>query len=201
MGKNPSHQPGVSELHFPYTHSVPTQQLLHDSAFCYEKQETVQHPRCCLKHQELILRSITAGIQTWTCQLHIKHHRDRATDCSGMDFQNHAVVLSNPSICKKSEDLFMCQKQAIRSTMWCLTTFYFPKLLPLHRDGTNCFAVTLWNITKIDSSPKQSDSRVAFLQHQMSLLNFRNLSLGSKVPLCQVQGAASAGGGHQSQQM
>lgn len=27
----------------------------------------------------------------------------------------------------------MCQKQAVRSTMWCLTTFYFPKLLPLQQ--------------------------------------------------------------------
>ena len=54
------------------------------------------------------------------------------------------------------------------------------------RDGTNCFAVTLGNITELDSSPNENDSRAAFLQHQISLLNLRNLSIRSKAPLCQV---------------
>lgn len=76
--------------------------------------------------------------------------------------------------------------------MWCL---------PLQQGWDRLLCRDSMEYTKIDSSPNQSDSGVAFLQHQTSLLNLRNLLTGRKAPLCQVQGTASAGGSQQSQQM
>lgn len=123
------------------THRVPTQQFLHVSAFCYEKQKTGQHPRCCLKHWEPIPKSVSAGIQTWTCHLRTKYHR--STDFSEMDFHNHAVVLNNlPHQAPVRNLKTYSFVQSRPSDPWC-GAFH------CNRDGTDCFAVTLWNIQRL----------------------------------------------------